>query len=139
MDEHVNASESDRLRFEPLRAEHAALLFEALGDPRVSRHLNREPPASIDELSRHFADVAAGPPPHLSHQRWVDFAVRAKAGGEWIGRVESTVHGEWAEVAYLFGPAHWGQGYTTESLAWLRRFLESQHGVTEFWAAWQIC
>jgi RimJ/RimL family protein N-acetyltransferase len=47
----------------------------------------------------------------------------------------SGLRSRWAgAVAYLFGPADWGQGYATEALAWLHRYLRLEHGVVEFWA-----
>ena len=134
MSETCFAYESSRLVYEALRAEHAAVLFQALADPLVSRHLNCDPPASVEALSAQFARVAAGPSPHQSHLQWINFAVQVKADGQWIGRVEATAHPDWAEVAYLFGPAHWGRGYASESLEWLHSYLRIQHGVSEFWA-----
>jgi len=128
------AYESARLVFEPLRAEHAAILFEALGNPLVCEHLNCEPPASVDELSEQFARLSAGPPPDHRDERWINCAVQRKCDGRWIGRVQATVHPGWAEVAYLFEPACWGRGFASESLAWLQRHIESEAGAIEFWA-----
>jgi ribosomal-protein-alanine N-acetyltransferase len=130
-----SAYNSTRLIFEPLRAEHAAALFEALRDPLVYEHLNCEPPAAVDELSEEFARLSAGPPPGRGDQQWINFAVQRKTDDRWIGRVPATVHANWAEVAYLFEPACWGHGYASESLAWLQRYIESQEGVSEFWAS----
>jgi len=128
------AYESARLVFEPLRAEHAAVLLDALRDPLVYEHLNCEPPASVDELSAEFARLSAGPPPGRGDERWINWAVQRKTDGRWIGHVQATVHAGWAEMAYLFEPACWGQGYASESLAWLQCYVESQERVSEFWA-----
>ncbi len=51
-----------------------------------------------------------------------------------IGRLEATVHPGWAEVAWVLGPDHWGQGYGTEAAGWLIDHLATDHGVTELWA-----
>jgi ribosomal-protein-alanine N-acetyltransferase len=125
---------SARLVFEPLRAEHAALLFEALADPRVTEHLNSPQPTSIDELAVQFAEMAAGPVPFSDEEHWLNFAVQLQSDGRWIGRIQATVHHDWAEVGYLFGPSDWGRGYAGESLSWLHDYVRVQYGVSEFWA-----
>jgi RimJ/RimL family protein N-acetyltransferase len=134
VDERFISCETSRLAFAPLQAEHGPLLFDALGNPLVSEHLNCLPPPSVENLTAEFAQMAAGPPPHKC-ERWVNFAVQLKADKRWIGRVEATVQVGWAEVAYLFGPSDWGQGYATESLEWLHEYLSVAHSVREFWAA----
>ena len=126
--------ETARLEFQPLRPRHAVGLFPALGDPRVSEHLHCEPPGSVELLAEDFARLASGPSPALSDEAWLNWAVRLKVSGQWIGRVQATVHHHWAEVAYLFGPAYWNQGYGAESLAWLHGYLHELHGLSEFWA-----
>lgn len=126
--------ETSRLAFEPVGADHAAALFPALCDPLVYEHLGCDPPPSVAWLSRQFARVAAGPPPHRPDEQWLNFGVRLKADGQWIGRVEATARPQWAEVACLFGSEHWRRGYAAESLAWLQRHLGAAHGIGEFWA-----
>ena len=44
------------------------------------------------------------------------------------------MHGQLAEIAYLFDPAVAGQGYATEAVEWLLGHLAGEHGVTEVWA-----
>jgi RimJ/RimL family protein N-acetyltransferase len=124
----------ERLEFQPLRPSHAAGLYPALSDPRVSEYLNCEPPASVELLAEDFARLACGPPSARSDEAWLNWAVRLRESGQWIGRVQATVHCEWVEVAYLFGPAFWGHGYATESLSWLHSHLHDMHGTSEFWA-----
>lgn len=126
--------ESTRLVYEPLRVDHAAELFPALGDSLVSRHLNCAPPQSIDELAEDFRRRTSPPPQLAGRESWINFAIRLKADRRCIGRVEATVYTGWAEVAYLLGPQDWGQGYASESLAWLQNFISSDHRVFEFWA-----
>lgn len=128
------AYESARLVFEPLRAEHADVLFEALRDPLVYEHLGGGPPTSAVELREQFEHLSAGPALRCN-ESWLNFAVRLQSEPRWIGRIQATVHAGRAEVGYLVGPVYWGQGYASESLQWLHNFLKSEHGVSEFWAA----
>lgn len=106
-----------------------------LADPLVSRHLNAKPPASVSTLAEEFGRLAAGPAPCRAGESWVNFAVRLKIDGCWIGRIQTTLYSGWAEIGYLFGPAHWGHGYATESLQWLREYLSNEHHAYELWAS----
>jgi RimJ/RimL family protein N-acetyltransferase len=49
-------------------------------------------------------------------------------------RLEATVHDGIAEVAFLFGPAHWGKGHATAGLLWLHAHLAAEHGAPVLWA-----
>ena len=126
-------SETTRLRYEPIRQHHAAELQHALCDPRVYAFIAAPCPTPT-ELHASFARKEAGAPAKRSNERWLDYAVRLAETGEAIGRLEATVIGQRAEVAYLFGPAFWGRGYATEGVVWLHELLNSSLGVTEFWA-----
>ena len=64
---------------------------------------------------------------------WLNFVVRREE--LLIGRLEATVSGDRAEVAYLFRPSAWVQGFATEALLWLQDYCVSSEGVREFWAA----
>jgi RimJ/RimL family protein N-acetyltransferase len=120
-----------RLDVEPLRPEHAAELHAALADPAVHRYIETSGPWTVPAVRDRLERVAAGPPPG-SREVWLNFAVRREA--RLVGRLESTVHGPLAEIAYLFDPAVSGQGYATEAVEWLLGHLRDVHGVTEAWA-----
>lgn len=51
-----------------------------------------------------------------------------------LGRLEATVVGRVAEVAFLFAPGIWGNGYASEGLAWLHEELRREAGDVDFWA-----
>jgi RimJ/RimL family protein N-acetyltransferase len=52
-----------------------------------------------------------------------------------IGRIEATLHeDDWAEVAYLLGPAYQGRGDATRAMRWLLAHLRDL-GATDVWAA----
>jgi RimJ/RimL family protein N-acetyltransferase len=126
---------SRRLAYEPLGVNHAAALFGPLSDARVWRHIGPPDSTSVDELAAEFARRAAGPGSEAGAERWINYAVRVVESGAYCGRIEATVHGTWAEIAYLFGPAFWGHGFATEAVSWLREDLRQRFGVTELWAA----
>lgn len=119
-----------RLRFEPLAAAHADELI-SLTDPRVLAWIDE--PRDVHELRARFGRMAAGPPSGSGQTR-VNFAVRLKTSRRAIGRVEATVHDGLAEVAYVFDPSVWGEGYANEAVAWLLDHCTRVHSVDRFFA-----
>jgi RimJ/RimL family protein N-acetyltransferase len=119
-----------RLVMEPLGHEHAEGLVEALADPRVNVYLPVPDVTTVEALHARLDRLASGPAPGIE---WVNFAVRRREDGVVLGRLEATLHGHYAEIAYVFGPAFWGHGYAREGVAWLMAHLRGL-GVVELWA-----
>jgi len=119
-----------RLAIEPLRDDHAEALHAALSDERVGAYIGGPDVESLDWLRDRIRHLAEGPAPG-SGQIWWNGVVLLD--GVVIGRVEATLHDGDAEVAYLLGPAWWGQGYATEAAAWLLDELRAA-GVRRAWA-----
>lgn len=112
---------TDALRFESLRLEDLPELEALLRNDAVYRHIGGTPTSEMFRLRTSRA--LAGPPAGRDEQ-WLNFAVRDGASGELLGRLEATVHDGLAEVAFLFGPAHWGRGFATQGLLWLHGQLQ---------------
>lgn len=124
---------TERLRIEPLRTEHLAALSRVLLHPAVYEHIGGAVPSQA-EFTLGLQRALAGPPASAPGQTWLQFLVREAATGAMLGRLEATVHGGRAEVAFLFGPAHWGRGYAAEGLGWLHGEVARRCGVADFWA-----
>lgn len=126
-----------RLRIEPLSTGHLDELAPVLRHPAVYEHIDDEVP-SPEVFKLGLERALAGPPPDRAEQTWLNYLVREAASGEMLGRLEATVHDGLAEVAFLFGPAHWGRGYVHEGLAWLHGEVTRRCGGArfraEFWA-----
>ena len=130
-----------RLLIEPLAHEHIDGLFVALDDDRVGRFIGGPDVTTPEALHERFDRIASGPGPDWPTEHWHNWIARRAADGVIIGRLEATTYGEtretgeWAEVAYLLGPAFWGQGYATEGVSWMLDHLRDELGVAECWAA----
>jgi RimJ/RimL family protein N-acetyltransferase len=109
---------------EPLGHEHAEGLVAALRDDRVDRYIPAPDVTTVEALHARILHLSRGP------RSWLNFAIRRGDDGVVIGRLEATVHDDWAEIAYLLGPAYWGHGYGREAVAWL-----VEHLGGEVWAA----
>ena len=127
---------TDRLLIEPIDRTHAEGLFAALDDPRVGEHIGGPDVTTIEALRERIDHLAAGPRPEWPEDRWLNWVVRRAEDGVIIGRLEATTYPDgWAEVAYVFGPAYWGQGYAGEGARWMIEHLRGELGLGDLWAA----
>ena len=125
---------TDRLQIEPLTPEHAPILFAALDDERVGRHIGGPDVTTVEALTDRIGHLQRGAPAG-SGQTWLNWAVRLDSEGHpVIGRREATVHDGLAEMAYVFGPDWWGRGYATEGVRWMIGNLASRPDVDSLWA-----
>ncbi|MBI3154862.1 MAG: GNAT family N-acetyltransferase [Burkholderiales bacterium] len=76
----------------------------------------------------------AGPPAEATGEYWINVVVRIAESGELIGRLEASIHGDLAEIAFLFNPRLWGRGYATRGLLWLHDHLRRYRSVEHLWA-----
>jgi RimJ/RimL family protein N-acetyltransferase len=115
-----------RLRLSPLRADDVDEWFVTLDDPHIGTYIGGPDVTTREALAERVAATLAGPPAHFDEDEWVNLIVR-RADGLMVGRVEATITrrpGEaWAEIAYVFAPAHQGQGYASEATAALLQAL----------------
>ena len=121
-----------RLLIEPLRAEHLPELATQLRQPLVYEHIGGTPSLPDFVLDRERA--LAGPGEAAPSEHWLNFLVRERASRQMLGRLEATLHDSIAEVAFLFGPNYWGEGYASEALAWLHAEIQGSYGIANFWA-----
>ncbi len=130
-----------RLTIEPLGHEHVEGLFAALDDDRVGTFIGGPDVTTVEALHERIDRVTAGPGPAWPTEHWHNWVARRTEDGVIVGRLEATTYGEtrqtgeWAEVAYLFGPAFWGQGFATEGATWMLDHVRDELGVDESWAA----
>jgi [ribosomal protein S5]-alanine N-acetyltransferase len=121
--------QTKRLTFELLTVDHASELTGLL-DPRLNRYFAaQDVPLNLEDLRQRFAAMAAyhSQPDDCFH----NYTVRA--GGTCIGRLEASVRGINAEIAYLFVPDAWGHGFASEAVNWLQVHLGYCFDIRRFW------
>lgn len=121
-----------RLLIEPLRVAHLAELAAQLRHPAVYEHIGGVP--SLEEFVLDRERALRGPNEAARGETWLNFLVRERSSNAMLGRLEATVHDDIAEVAFLFGPSHWGRGLALDALAWLHEEVIRSCGVHDFWA-----
>ncbi len=122
--------ETERLYLEPLQERHATLLYPVLRDKRIYTYLPQEPP-TLEALQWRYQKLAIRLPPP-GDQAWLNWAVRVKVSGAYVGTVQATVTPvRMAEIAYELGPLFWGQGYATEACCRVLTMLFADYDVSE--------
>ena len=123
-----------RLRLEPQMAVHAPAMLAVLADPRVHTYLPSDPPADPEALRERYQRLESRRSPDGS-ELWLNWTVFRDSAA--LGTVQATVHPaeELADVAYVFAPAAWGQGYATEAMQAMLRHLHRTVGVGRFRAS----
>jgi RimJ/RimL family protein N-acetyltransferase len=117
---------SDRLVLEPLRVEHAVELAAVLGDSRLHEFTGGEP-AGVDELTARYERQVAGGSADGT-QQWFNWVLRRRDDTRAAGYVQATVVGDTAELAWVVGTPHQGQGFAREATAAMTAWLAA-HGV----------
>ena len=103
-----------RLALEPLTVAHAPAMFPLLSDPALYAYLDFPPPPSLEHLQRVYAKLETRRSPDGTEE-WLNWIVMLD--GAPIGFVQATIGPDRsANVAYVFGSAHWGQGYAFEAV-----------------------
>ncbi len=122
---------TEGLIIQPIDIEHADGLFHALDFDGVYQFITQPRPRNSGEVRARIERVNVEPNPD-SGQEWLNFVVLLNS--EVIGRLEATLIGESAEIAYLFNPLVSGKGYATTGTLWLIDHIFKTREVNEIWA-----
>ncbi len=119
-----------RLRLRRTMPDDAATLFALLDDAEVMRYLDWPHPGSTAEVRVHLQAV---------DERWArgqehQYLVVRKADGVAMGTIAFRPRGHTADFGFVFGRAHWGQGYGSEAAALLTAWLQRQRVLVRLWA-----
>lgn len=116
---------------EPLRGEHAELLFEGMADPRIYRWISALPPPSLEHLRRRWGAAERGGP-NAEGGRDLAWAIRRSADGCHLGKADAELasNGVVTNLGYIIFAPFWAQGYATEAVRALAEYFERQ-GVVE--------
>ena len=105
-----------RLRLEPLRADHAACVFESLQCPELYTWIPEEPP-TLDTLTSRYAFLEAGRSPN-GEEYWLNWVAFPHGSDTPVATVQATLPNEGAgSFAYIVFSTFWRQGYGREMTA----------------------
>lgn len=123
--------QTERLLLEPLKKHHAALLYSILQYPQIYDYIPIDPPTSIEMLQQRYQKLERCLSP-TNEEAWLNWAVRLKLSGQFVGRVEASVSSDRsADFAYVFGSQFWRNGYATEASQQVLNLLFDDYEVIE--------
>lgn len=104
-----------RLRLEPIRREHAAVMLPLLVDPRLYTFLPADPPESLAELEKRYAFLEAGKSPD-GREHWLNWTIFDRQTGAALGTFQATVRDNApSDIAYMIATAYWPRGTAREA------------------------
>jgi ribosomal-protein-alanine N-acetyltransferase len=107
--------ETANLRLEPLRKDHAALMFTPLSDAQLYALIPADQPQSLDALEKRYAFLEAGKSPD-GKEHWLNWTVFDRRAGNPVGTFQATVRDDApSDIAYIIFAAHWRQGIAREA------------------------
>jgi ribosomal-protein-alanine N-acetyltransferase len=102
-------------RLEPVREDHAVLVYTSLRDPQLYALIPEEPPASLEALAKRYAFLQSGKSPD-GKEHWLNWIIRDRRTKKPVGTFQATVRDEApSDIAYMVFPAHWRQGIASEA------------------------
>jgi RimJ/RimL family protein N-acetyltransferase len=116
--------ETQRLRLEPIRPDHADAMYEGLLDASLYAFQTDEPPRNRASLRERYARLAAGhSDDELAH--WLNWILVRRDGGAAAGYVQATVwkNRSSAEIGYLVLPAQQRRRFAGEAVSAMVRHL----------------
>ena len=124
------AAETPRLALEILTPAHAPLLIAGLRDPVLYTWLDRSPP-DLAALTLRFRKICRRPAP--DGQLWLNWALRWRNDGRYVGLAEATVYpNRDANIAYFVFADEQGKGIAAEATAAVIAHLGRDCGVGRF-------
>lgn len=126
--------QSARLSLAPLRAQHAAILFEGLSDPAAYRYIPQTPPVSVAVLQSLYEKLESRRSPDAS-EAWLNWALIGDDGRA-HGYVQATIQlaAREAWIAYFVFTPSQRQGYAKEALDALLPVLREVYDIGRFHA-----
>ena len=125
---------SQRLCLEPLKPDHAELLFDGLQSANIYDFIDDVPPTSV-ELLRDRYMVLAGRQSPDGTEIWLNWAVLSFAEKCYVGYVQATITVDnCASIGYVFFPNFWGKGYAREAVKCMINYLVKTYQNLDFCA-----
>ena len=118
-----------RLRLEPLKKSHAAILFEPLNDSLIYKYIPDEP-LTREALHARYAVLERGRSPD-GRELWLNWVAFSNDTNAPIGTVQATLAKDgFASIAYIIFPAFWRKGFGREMVSCIVTYLFEQHKIT---------
>lgn len=124
--------ETTRLRLEPVRAEHAALVYDQFTDEELWEFFPELRPKNREELHAMYARWERGNQDPELHEFWENWIVFERESDQATGQLQAIVLPDGAAyLAFIFYKRFHGKGFAREAAAAAVAHLQAQHGVVK--------
>ena len=124
---------TSRLRLEPQTRAHAPEMMHVLADPRIHTHIPTDPPTDEHALAERYARLETRRSPDgLEH--WLNWIVYHQNTAIGTVQASAVIAEATSDVAYVFHPDFWGQGFASEAMQAMLEHLKTNLGVRTFTA-----
>jgi ribosomal-protein-alanine N-acetyltransferase len=123
--------ETARLELIPLAERFADEMYDGLQSPRLYEYVADSPPPSREWLRERYRRLETGRSPDSS-ELWLNWLLRERTTGRFVGHVQATAKDRSASIAYLLFLKATGAGYAREAVGRMLLSLECDYGVSEF-------
>ncbi|MBD2243259.1 GNAT family N-acetyltransferase [Nostoc sp. FACHB-888] len=125
---------SQRLCLEPLKPDHAELLFDGLQSASIYKYIEDIPPQSVQSLRERYMMLARRQSPDGT-EVWLNWAVWSVTEKCYVGYVQATITiNKSAILGYVFFPNFWGKGYAREAVKCMINYLIERYQNLKFFA-----
>jgi RimJ/RimL family protein N-acetyltransferase len=125
--------ETARLELIPLAEKFADDMYDGLQSPALYQYIADSAPPSREWLRERYRRLEGGRSPDSS-ELWLNWLLREKITGRFVGHVQATVKDRSASVAYVLFLNACGVGYANEAVGRMLLSLERDYGVRGFTA-----
>ncbi len=123
--------ETERLELIPLAERFADEMYDGLQSLELYEYIADSPPPNPEWLRERYRRLEAGRSPN-SCELWLNWLLRERTTGRFVGHVQATVKDRSASIAYLLFLKAFGAGYAREAVGRMLLSLQSDYGVKEF-------
>ncbi len=124
---------TERLILRPPQLADARGMLESYArDPEVARYLTEKPKRDLIEALSHLQLLLENWQ-YGREYHW--FITQAGGRGHCVGAVPCRIDQHRAEIQVMLARELWGQGYATEAVIAVRKWLEDQAHIHRIWAA----
>jgi [ribosomal protein S5]-alanine N-acetyltransferase len=114
-----------RLRLEPQLATHASAMMHVLGDPRTHEFIPTEPPQDEATLRERFRKLESRHSPDGT-EYWLNWVVFLEDQAVGTVQASATTKTKNVDIAYVFHPDYWGNGYAIEAVRAMLIYLQTE-------------
>lgn len=124
---------TERLRIEPLRSQHAGMVYESLQESQIYSYIPEDPPTKSDLQRRYdYLENACSPD---GTELWLNWVVFLRDSQTPIGTLQASLpQNQPASFAYIVFPRHWRQGYAREMTDAMLHYLFDVHSLPSVYA-----